>query len=103
MNELLVELQPHLISLAVALLTAIGSWLMVKVKALLDTQQKKDIVEATVKYVNQVAYELGGAEKLALAKAKALEWANSKGLKISEVELEILIESFVGQFRKEIE
>lgn len=101
MNELLLELQPHLINMAIALLTALGSWLMLKVKGLLDTKQKRDIVEATVRYVNQVAYDLGGAEKLALAKAKALEWANSKGLQISEVELEILIESFVGQFRTE--
>ena len=103
MNELLLELQPHLISMAIALLTALGGWLGLKLKDLMNTKIKRDIVRETVNYVEQIGKALGSAEKLLLAKTKALEYVNSKGLKISEVELEILIESFVNQLKQEVE
>ena len=98
MNELLLELQPHLISMAVAILTALASWIGLKAKELLNTRLKREIVEDTVLYVEQVAKELGSEEKLKLAKEKALEWFDAKGLKVSETELEILIESTVQAF-----
>lgn len=98
MHELLLELQPHIISIAVTLLSAFAGWLGIKVKAFLDTQEKRDIVEATVMYVEQVGHALGSHEKLELAKEKALEWINTKGFKVSEIELEILIESAVQNF-----
>lgn len=98
MHELLLELQPHIISIAVTLISALAGWLGLKVKAFLDTQEKRDIVEATVMYVEQVGKTLGGDEKLALAKERALEWINTKGFKVSEIELEILIESAVQNF-----
>lgn len=98
MNELLVQLQPALISIAVTLITAIASWLGLKAKELLNTRIKRAIVEDTVLYVEQVAKELGSQEKFKLAKEKAIEWLNAKGLKVSETELEILIESTVQSF-----
>ena len=61
-----------------------------------DTQTKKEIVKDTVNYVEQVFKDIHGAEKLEKAKEKALEWLNEKGIKISETELEILIESAVN-------
>lgn len=103
MHEIMLELQPHLITIAVTLLSAFTGWLGMKVKAFLDTKEKRLIVEATVKYVEQVGKTLGGDEKLALAKTKALEWMNTKGFSISEIELDILIESTVNDFFKHYE
>lgn len=97
-NELINALMPYIISASATILAAIGAWLGTKVKGWLDTKEKKQIVEATVKYVEQVGKALGSEEKLALAKEKALEWVQSKGLKVGEVELEILIEAFVNDF-----
>lgn len=97
-SELFNALMPYFISALATILTAIGAWLGTKVKGLLDTKEKKDIVEATVKYVEQVGKTLGSEEKLNLAKQKALQWFESKGLKVSEIELEILIEAFVNDF-----
>ena len=97
-NALMNELMPSIISMAVTVLTVLGGYLGMKLKEILNTKQKRDIVEATVKYVEQVGKSLGSEEKLELAKKKALEWLNSKGLTVSEVELEILIEAFVNDF-----
>lgn len=103
LENIMIELQPALINIAIMLLTALASWLGVKVKAFLDTKEKRAIVEATVKYVEQVGKSLGSDEKLELAKEKALKLANEKGLKLGEVELEILIEAFVNTFYEHYE
>lgn len=65
----------------------IARWLGVKLAKILDTKEKREIVEATVKYVEQVAKSVGlDAEgKKALAVAKASEWLADKGLPVSEV------------------
>lgn len=98
MNEIIKELTPALLSIAGTLLTALAVWLSRKVNAILDTQQKRLIVESTVKYVEQIGKGLGSEEKLKLAKDKALEWINSKGINVSDTELNILIESAVNEF-----
>ena len=81
--------------------TAIAAWLGAKLGNFIDKQNEsrliRDIVSKTVQYVEQVGQLLGSQEKFELAKQKAVEWANSKGLQVSEVELEILIEAFVNE------
>ena len=105
MNELLKELTPSLIAIAGILLSFIAAWLGAQAKRTLasmeanetDTKVRK-IVESTVEYVEQVGRALGGAEKLVLAKATALKWLSEKGIVVSEVELDVLIESTVNKF-----
>lgn len=98
MQEILIELQPHFINIVLTVLTALAALIGKQVKQYLNTKEKRDIVDATVRYVEQVGRTLGAPEKLALAKEKALEWINSKGFNISEIELEILIEAAVQNF-----
>ena len=66
------------------------------------SKTKKEIVEATVKYIEQIykGVMVSNEDKLSKAKEKALEWLNSKGLKISDTELDILIESAVNGLKK---
>lgn len=68
-----------------------------------DTKTKKEIVKGTVEYVEQVYKNLmvPGKEKLTKAKEKVVELITSKGLKISDSELEVLIESAVRGLKKE--
>ena len=96
--ELLDKLTPALLEIAGVLLSAFAAWLGIQVKAWLDTKQKRDIVEATVKYVEQVGKSVGSEEKFELAQEKALEWLAERGLKVGEVELGVLIESAVNEF-----
>ena len=67
-----------------------------------DTKTKKEIVDSTVKYIEQIykGVMISNEDKLSKAKEKALEWLNSKGLKISDTELDILIESAVNGLKK---
>lgn len=100
-QELINALMPYLLSALGTILTAVAAWLGSKLGRYIDSKKNsaelRNIVSATVKYVEQVGKALGSKEKLAEAKAKALQWAQEKGLSVSEVELEILIEAFVNE------
>ena len=100
-QELINALMPYLLSALGTILTAVGAWLGSKLGRYIDAQREskliREIIAKTVQYVEQVGKTLGSAEKFDLAKQKAVEWAQSKGLQVSEVELEILIEAFVNE------
>lgn len=96
------EIQPYLLEIIVAILTGVASFIGIKIKKVyedhVNTKTKKDVVETTVKYVEQVYKDIHGEEKLNKAKEKALEWLNEKGISVSDTELEILIEAAVNGF-----
>lgn len=95
-------LQNNLIEILATIITAVVSYIGVQIKKAYtkyaDTKTKKEIVDATVKYIEQIykGVMISNEDKLNKAKEKALEWLNSKGLKISDTELDILIESAVN-------
>ena len=97
-------LQNYLFEILVTILTGVASFVGLTIKKAytkyVDTKTKKEIVNATVSYVEQIYKTLKGEEKLNKAKEKALEWLNEKGIKISNTELEILIESAVNGFNQ---
>ena len=101
-QELINALMPYIISALGTILTAVGALIGTKLGKYIDSQKEskliREIISKTVQYVEQVGKTLGSQEKFELAKQKAVEWANSKGLQVSEVELEILIEAFVNEF-----
>ena len=100
-QELINALLPYILSALGTALTALAAWLGSKIGRYIDAQKEskliREIIAKTVQYVEQVGKSLGSQEKFELAKQKAVEWANSKGLQVSEVELEILIEAFVNE------
>ena len=71
-----------------------------KAKKLINTDIKKAIVRDTVKYVEQVFRDVHGAEKLDAAKDKAVALLREKGIKISDEEIIVLIESAVSEMNK---
>ena len=101
MNELLNELQPHLLAILGVILGYVGVRLNTYFNKKIDEQKQeqiKDVIKGVVAFVEQVAkidVELVGIEKFNLAKDRALEILNEKGLEITNAELEMLIESFV--------
>lgn len=104
MNELMNQLQPIIMNAAVVILTAIGSYVGLKVKTFVkekaDTDTKKKVVETTCKYVEQIYKDLDGATKLEKAKDNILAQLNEKGISISELELDVLIEATVNGIKK---
>lgn len=101
-------LHDNLIQILATIITAVASFIGVSIKKAytkyVDTKTKKEIVNSTVEYIEQIYKNvtITNEEKLAKAKEKALEWLNTKGLKISDTELEILIESAVNGLKKEL-
>lgn len=99
-------IQDNLIQILATIITAVASFIGVSIKKTytkyVDTKTKKEIVDLTVKYIEQIykGVMISNEDKLSNAKEKALEWLNSKGLKISDTELDILIESAVNGLKK---
>lgn len=80
------------------IITGLATWIGTTYKNYITLKQKKDIVEATVKYVEQTSTNLNSREKFSKAKEKSIIWVKEKGIKISDTELEVLIESCVHEF-----
>lgn len=98
-------IQNYIFEILATVITGIASFVGLTIKnaytKYINTKTKKEIVKDTVNYVEQVYKDIHGAEKLNKAKEKALEWLKQKGIKISETELEILIESAVNGLKGE--
>ena len=96
----------YIMEILATIVTAVASFIGIKIKEAytkyVDTKTKKEIVKATVEYIEQIykGIKVSNEDKLENAKEKALEWLNSKGLNIRAIELEILIESAVNGLKK---
>ncbi len=81
---------------------ALFGWLGIQIKNLynkfITTKIAKDVCRTTVRYVEQVYKDLHGREKLRKAMERAADILVSKGIFISENELESLLEAAVNEF-----
>lgn len=90
-----------IIEMILAIITGVTSFIGIKLKTLyeekINTETKKKIIADTVKYVEQITKDISitSENKKQKAKEKALEWLKEKNIKISDTELDILIESSV--------
>lgn len=86
------------------ILTAIISFLGIKLKALYEKNVndciKKNIVEDTVKYVEQLYKDKTSEEKKNIAKENILKLLTEKKITIIDLELEVLIESACNNIQK---
>lgn len=86
------------------ILTAVASFIGLQVKKLyekyVNDKTKKEVVESTVKYVEQLYKSLNGAEKLEKAKESIVALLNEKGLSITELEMDVLIEATCNSFKE---
>ena len=87
-------------------LTGVASFIGLKVKGIyekdINDKTKRNIVESTVKYVEQIYYELSGPEKLEKAKENILALLMEKGISITELEMDVLIEAACNSFKQSI-
>jgi len=105
MENVLTTIIDNLVPLVITALGGVLTWIGTKIKTYYEEKAKdekvKAVINSTVKYVEQVYKDLGGVEKLAKAKESALELLSSKGITITDIELTILIESFVNGLKTE--
>lgn len=110
MEQIMEVVMPAVLQLAGTVLMVMAGIVGYQVKKLynqyIDTQVKKDVVDTTVKYVEQVYTDIHGDEKLAKAIERASQLLNDQGIIVSVDELETLIEAavngFNGGFKSEV-
>lgn len=86
----------------VAALTAVAGYVGTQIKKLyekyVNNKVKQDVVRTCVKAAEQLYHDLGGPEKLKKAQEGVRQMLEEKGIHISELELNLLIESVVSEF-----
>ena len=92
----------QIISAVIALISALVSaflipWLKTKIDAD-KLQTLRTYVEIGVKAAEQLYHDLGGPEKLKKAQEGVRQMLEEKGIPISELEMNLLIESAVAEF-----
>ena len=101
-----------LVTLVSAVFAFIGAQLKKKYQEKIDTEEKRHAVETCVNAAEMVYKDLKADEKLARVKENIVEWLNLKGISISEIELDMMIEAAVtnlnldylkGQKQKQLE
>jgi len=92
------------------IITVLGGFLayvLNKIKKYLDEKLQdeyiKNIVDSTIKYIEQKHLDLKGNDKLNEAKKIIIERLRFKNILINEFELEILIESAVNEYNRRSE
>ena len=98
-NGLLNQLMPTLITLLTTIITALAGYIATSIKNAytkkVNTETAKTVVNDVVKFVQQVYADLNGPEKLQKAIEQASLILQEKGIKITETEINMLIESAV--------
>lgn len=85
-----------------AAVTALAGFLGAQLKSLyqkyINDKTKESVVRTCVKAVEQLYHDLSGPEKLEKAKDGVVEMLNEKGIPITELEMNLLIEAVVSEF-----
>lgn len=88
-------------------ITAIAGWLAIVIKNLvtkfLNDKTKQEIAKIVVSGIEQCYQALDGPSKLEKAIEAATEMLNEKNIKVTEVELRMLLESALSEFNKVFE
>lgn len=98
-NSLIHTLMPYVVTIVGALAGYVAVSIKNKLDEKLNTDTKRTIAKQTVQYVQQVYQTLNGPEKLDKAINTFVELLNEKGIKVTEVETRVLIESAVKSFK----
>jgi hypothetical protein len=92
----------YVLPVLAAALTALAGFLGTQLKALyrrwVDDKTKEAVVRTCVKAVEQLYHDLGGPEKLEKAREGVRQILEEKGISISQLEMDLLIESVVAEF-----
>jgi len=98
-NEMFVA---YVLPVIAAFITGMAGYIGTQIKRLyekyVNNKVKQDVVRTCVKAAEQLYNDLGGPVKLEKAKEGVRQMLEEKGIPISELELNLLIESVVSEF-----
>lgn len=89
---------PVLAAAFTALAGFVGAQLKLLCQRWLDDKTKEAVARTCVKAVEQLYHDLGGPEKLEKAREGIRQMLEEKGIAISQLEMNLLIESVVAEF-----
>lgn len=103
-NEIVIKIViPCLSAFFIALASVLATQLKRILTERINTSEKRDVVEVCVKAAEQIYSDLNGTEKLNKVKRNTIQILETKGIKISALELDMLIESVVAAFNNKFE
>ena len=92
----------YVLPAVVAVITALAGFVGAQIKTLyqryVNDRIKRDAAQTCVKAAEQLYHDLGGPEKLKKAQEGVRQMLEEKGIPISELEMNLLIESAVAEF-----
>lgn len=92
----------YVLPVIMAAVTALAGFLGAQLKKLaqkyIDNKTKESVVRTCVKATEQLYHDLSGPEKLLKAQEGVVQMLNEKGIPISELEMNLLIEAVVSEF-----
>jgi len=94
-NQIIQILLPVLATFLTAVFTYIGNKMKTTYEQKANQQITQEVIKNVVKYVEQVYVDIKGPEKLQKAVSQTSSILAEKGIKISEAEITMLIESAV--------
>lgn len=93
-------------TLIYTVLTAVLGFVGIAVKKIIANfttdKTKESVVKTCVNAAEQLYKDLHGEEKLAKVKENIVEMLNEKGITISEIEMDMLIEAAVAEINKQL-
>ena len=94
----------YVLPVLAAALTALAGFVGAQLKNLyrrwVDDKTKEAVVRTCVKAVEQLYRDVGGPEKLERAREGIRQMLEEKGIPITQLEMEMLIESVVSEFNQ---
>ena len=94
----------YVLPVVTAALTALAGFVGTQIKNLyrrwVDDKTKEAVVRTCVKAVEQLYRDLGGPEKLERAREGIRQMLEEKGIPITQLEMDLLIESVVSEFNQ---
>ena len=98
-NEMFIT---YVLPVIASLIAGLAGYIGVQIKRLyekyVNDKVKQDVVRTCVKAVEQLYHDLGGPEKLKKAQEGVRQMLEEKGIAITELEMNLLIESIVSEF-----
>lgn len=105
-EQLWASMEPNIIEIIIAIFTAIASFIGAKIKKIyeekVNDETKRKVVKTVVNAIEQLYQDLSGNEKLIEAQKNIVNMLNEKGIAITELEMNMLIEETCNSFKKSI-
>ena len=99
-------IQSNILEIIITIMTGLATYIATRIKSkyeeYVNTETKQKIVKTVVNAVEQLYKDLDGTKKLEKAKENIIALLNEKGITITELEMDMMIEEVVNGFNQSL-